>query len=110
MLAVFDVLAELHSHGVPVVSLLVNAIVEFPSESDPTRLAAVRCKESLAGVLLERTEAIGVADPVQLTEQLVMVLDGALISYHVTGSPDTLRAGRSLAELVIAATVAATNR
>ncbi|MEM1304766.1 MAG: TetR/AcrR family transcriptional regulator, partial [Planctomycetota bacterium] len=36
LLAVFDVLAELHAEDGPAASLLVNAIIEFPSSNDPT--------------------------------------------------------------------------
>ncbi|MEM1305383.1 MAG: hypothetical protein AAGG46_10835, partial [Planctomycetota bacterium] len=101
LLAVFDVLAELHAEDGPAASLLVNAIIEFPSSNDPTRRAAIRGKQSLTEMLLDMAASLGVAAPERLTRDLVLLIDGALLNQQITGDPDTLRAGRRLAAMTI---------
>ena len=96
--AIFSMISELHDEGA---TLLLNAIAEFPSPNDPTRLAAIGCKEVFRDAILSRTQKLGVVSPELLSDALVMVLDGALLNYQISQDEKTLLTARRMAELLI---------
>lgn len=108
LLAVFEYYGQPNGDEPLSATLLINAITEFPSTSDPTRLAAVQCKQSLGEVLLEKARELGVANPCLLSELLTILLDGALINFQVTRDLQTLTNAQDMAALVIDRAIATT--
>lgn len=91
LLAVFDWLAEFYlAEGVRGCAFL-NAAAETPEPGDPTREVARRHKcwtrDYLAGLAADA----GLADPVRLGSELLLVVDGASSRMVVEGGPDTAR-------------------
>jgi len=64
----------------------MNVITEFPDPNHPGRIVAVGVSEELRrriGTLVAAIE--GVRDPVELTDQLALLVEGAFSSAHVLG-------------------------
>lgn len=64
----------------------MNVITEFPDEHHPGRIVAVGVSEELRHRVGQLVEAIdGVRDPVELTDQLALLVEGAFAAAHALG-------------------------
>jgi AcrR family transcriptional regulator len=69
-------IAEPKYRGCP----FINVAIEFPAPDHPARAVAVRHKNELRRRLLALAKRIGVQKPAELTDQLVLVIDGAYVN------------------------------
>lgn len=87
----------------------MNVITEFPDANHPGRIVAVGVSEELRRRLRTLVEAIeGVRDPVELTDQLALLVEGAFAAAHVLGKNGPQKYLISAAETLIEAQL--TNR
>jgi AcrR family transcriptional regulator len=63
----------------------LNAATEFPSADHPARQIALRHKAELRRRLGLLTQRLGVNDPGELADQLVLVIDGAYVNGQLRG-------------------------
>jgi len=82
--------------------IFVNATMEFPLPHDPAHQAAARAKRAFEEVVRDIAARGGAADPEALARELCLIIEGAYVTRHVTGDPNTIHVARRLGELVIA--------
>lgn len=80
--ALFDLLDEWFSKPAFNGCLFLNALTEFPNESDPINQSARRHGEHIAAAIMALARAAGAKDPEALTEQLMLLVTGAIASRH----------------------------
>lgn len=106
LLATFDFLREWYEadgfHG----CMFINASVQFPSANDPVNMAAARHKKALYDYLHELCEAACPDHCDSLSQQLVLLMEGAIVTAQVTGNSDAANHARAAAELLVKNAVA----
>lgn len=80
--AIFSLLDEWFSKPEFNGCLFLNALTEFPNEGDPINRSARRHGEHIAGAILALARSAGARDPEALTEQLMLLVTGAIASRH----------------------------
>jgi AcrR family transcriptional regulator len=104
MLAVFDALHELITgpdwHGCP----FLSATGEARTDTTVKEVASITWDYTLA-CFVEDATALGVADPAELAERLVVVYEGAVVATQVKNDRAAAQRARSIAEMVIDAAV-----
>ena len=83
--------------------IFVNASIEFPLLHEPAHVAAAEHKRAIEEIVYELATIAGAVDPRILARELCLVMEGAYITRHVTGDPQTIEIARRVADLVIAA-------
>jgi AcrR family transcriptional regulator len=105
LVALFDVVEQIiesdEFHG----CIFVNASMEFPLLHEPAHQAAARSKEAIEALVHDLAVQAGALDPRALTEELCLIMEGAYVTRHVTGRPNTIGIARRLAERVLGAHV-----
>jgi AcrR family transcriptional regulator len=65
--------------------LFINATAEFADHRDPIHQAAKAHKDAYRGFLQELAAAASASDPPALAEQLMILVDGLIVTCHVAG-------------------------
>jgi AcrR family transcriptional regulator len=99
--AVFDVVEQLIESDDFQGCIFVNVAMEFRLPHEPAHLAAARNKKALEDIVCEIAAQAGAADPRALAQELCMIMEGAYVTRHVTGNPNTMAVARRVAERVI---------
>jgi AcrR family transcriptional regulator len=106
----FDVVERVISsdgfHG----CIFVNAAMEFPLAHDPAHAAAARNKRCIEEIVHDLAETAGAEAPRALAEELCLIMEGAYITYQVSGRRDAIDIARRLADKVLAAHLGAVAR
>lgn len=99
--ALFDVVETIiesdEFHG----CIFVNAAMEFPLPHDPAHRSAAHNKRAIEEIVLSLARQAGADDARLLARELCLIMEGAYVTRHVTGNPDTIHIARSLAKLAI---------
>lgn len=99
--AIFDavdlVLESEDFHG----CVFVNASIEFPLPHEPAHIAAAKSKAAFERILGELARQAGADDPLALAQELMLVMEGAYVTRHVTGNRQTIDIARRLGERMI---------
>jgi AcrR family transcriptional regulator len=82
--------------------IFVNAAMEFPLPHEPAHVAASQNKQAMEDIVRSLAEESGADDPRSLAQELCLIMEGAYVTRHVTGNPDTVDIARRIARLVIA--------
>jgi AcrR family transcriptional regulator len=99
--AVFDVVEQLIESDDFQGCIFVNVAMEFRLPHEPAHLAAARNKKALEDIVSEIAAHSGAAHPRGLAQELCLIMEGAYVTRHVTGNPDTMAIARRVAERVI---------
>jgi AcrR family transcriptional regulator len=83
--------------------IFVNASIEFPLLHEPAHVAAAQHKRSIEDIVHELAVRAQAVDPRALARELCLIMEGAYITRHITGDPQTIDIARRVADLVIAA-------
>jgi AcrR family transcriptional regulator len=97
--AVENIIESKDFHG----CVFVNVAIEFPFPHEPAHVIAMRTKEAIQRTVCELAAAAGAAKPDELAEELCLIMEGAYVTRHVTGNPQTISIARRLAEQAMAA-------
>ena len=81
--------------------IFVRAAMEFPFPTEPVFQAAARNKKAFEAFVLTIAQHCDVADPEGLSRKLCLIAEGAYVTQHVTGNPDTLEDARAMVQMVI---------
>ncbi len=101
LLAVFDFLEDFIADKPFRGCALVNAAVEIPNRSDPSREVAKRNKLDNHRRLERLVRDAGLQDPVALSSSLSLLFEGAIVEAFVADKPDSGRVARKAAERLI---------
>jgi AcrR family transcriptional regulator len=105
--ALLDVVDQLISSDEFQGCIFVNASIEFPLLHEPAHIAAAEHKRAIEDMVYEIAVGSDAADPRVLARELCLIMEGAYITRHVTGDPETIDIARRVAETVIAAHLSA---
>lgn len=83
--------------------IFVNVSIEFPAPHEPAHVAAARNKQAIEEIVVEMAAEAGAADPRRLARELLMVMEGAYVTRHVTGNKQSIDVARRVGDLIIAA-------
>ncbi|MBX3362919.1 MAG: TetR/AcrR family transcriptional regulator [Phycisphaeraceae bacterium] len=81
--------------------LFLNALTEFPSENDPINRAARKHGEHLAAAVMELAKLAGAAEPGALTEQIMLLVTGAIASRHRACDFGAAKTAEAMAKVLI---------
>lgn len=101
LIAVFDWLSEWHEGAVRRGCAFLNAAAELPDPSHPARHTVAHYKSQLRARMGELASECGVADPDDLSYELLLIVDGASSRILVDGDPEAWLRARAAAERLI---------
>lgn len=99
--AIVDVLEHLFTSDTFNGCIFVSVSAEFPIPHDPVHQAAREHKGMMEMILRDLALRAGATDPVALSEQLAMLMEGAYVTFQVSRTPRTAEIARRTAELLI---------
>ena len=80
--------------------VFVNASIEFPLPHEPAHVAAAKSKAAFERLVCEIAQRAGADDPAALAQELTLIMEGAYVTRHVSGNPETINIARRLGERV----------
>lgn len=83
--------------------IFVNVSMEFPLPHEPAHRAAAASKRAMEEIVYELAVQAAADNPRALAQELCLVMEGAYVTRHVTGNPETVAIARRVADLVIEA-------
>ncbi|MCA9471622.1 MAG: TetR family transcriptional regulator [Nitrospirales bacterium] len=101
LLALFDTLGEFFQTEDYRGCMFINATVEFPDANDPINQAAAEHKRIFGRHVREIIEKLDVQKPDELAEQLLLLMEGAVITAHVSQPKTAALHARRSAEIMI---------
>jgi AcrR family transcriptional regulator len=99
--AIFDVLDEFIASESFNGCIFVNVSAEFPARHTPVHRAAAEHKELMAALLRDLALRAGARDPIALSEELGLLMEGSYVTRQVTGNAETAAIGRRVAAALI---------
>ena len=108
LLALFDFLDELCQRKDFFGCKFINASAEYSDHDHPIHIAAAEHKKLVMIFVRKLAAAAGAQNPDQLAEQLFFLMEGALVTAHVSGQTDACIRARRAAEVLIRVAVAGT--
>ncbi len=75
----------------------IRALSEFPEPTHPVHRAAWTHKQAVRKMLMRLAAEAGAKDPPALADELRLLIDGALVAAHATGSAKPARIARAAA-------------
>jgi AcrR family transcriptional regulator len=103
LFALFDVVETIIESDDFQGCIFVNAAMEFPLQHDPAHQLASQNKQAIEDIVYSLAREAGACDPRRLARELCLIIDGAYVTRHVTGSKDSIDIARGLAQLAIEA-------
>ncbi len=102
LLAVFDALDEWFQVPEFTGCNFINASAEFQKPDDPIHVACAEHKRLIQGYLRELAEAAGATDPGALAEELMLLVEGAIVMRFTACQRNAAKTARKAAEPLIA--------
>lgn len=103
LLAVFDALEQWFSapdfHG----CMFINAAAEFGDLADPIHASAAEHKRLVRNYLEILAAQAGARNPRQLAQQISLLVDGAVVTAHVSGESSIAKTAQAAAALLVEA-------
>jgi hypothetical protein len=87
----------------------INATAEYGDKDDPIHAAAAEHKRLIRAYIRELAENAQVKEPDILTDQLMLLMEGAIVSAHMTGEATPAQQARAAAEVLIARAISASS-
>lgn len=103
VLALFDALADWFEEPGFQGCMFINATVEFAEQDNPIHQAAAEHKRLFADHVRAEVAAAGADDPGEITDQLMILMEGAIVTAHTGGRGDAARRARKMADAILAA-------
>ena len=101
ILAAFDVLEAWFKDPEFNGCCFIHAAGEYGSKDNPVHTAAAEHKARVLGYFRDLAQAAGAAAPDDLARQLMLLVDGAIVTAHVSGDAASARGARILAEALL---------
>jgi AcrR family transcriptional regulator len=83
--------------------IFVHAAIEFPLLHEPAHMAAAEHKRAIEEIVYEIAARADADDPRLMAKLFCLVMEGAYITRHITGDPQTIEIARRVGDLIIAA-------
>jgi AcrR family transcriptional regulator len=102
LLAVFDVLEAWFREPDFNGCCFINAAAEYGRKDDPVHVAAAEHKARMTDYLRGLAQAASATAPDEVAHQMMLLINGAVVSAHVSGDASPARHARTLAETILA--------
>lgn len=102
LLSVFDVLDEWFASDDFRGCAFINATVELADPRHPARVPAMAHKRRNREYLVQLARAAGIQDPATLGKQLMLLVEGAIVTALVQRDPDAAKHAKDAARVLIA--------
>ncbi len=99
--AFFDALGDWFSQSDFKGCMFINASAEYTAQDHSVHLVAAEHKRLLTKYVRDLAAAAGAPDPDDLADQLMLLIEGAIVTAHVRGSADSARRAKKAAEILI---------
>jgi len=86
--------------------LMSNVAVELPEPGHPGREVVEECKTEMRATVLDLAREVGAAEPAELADGLILVIEGAIATYHIFGTQGPAHAMLATCDALIAASLA----
>lgn len=101
LLSLFEVMGEWFAQGTFQGCMFINATAEYGKRDNPIHKAAAQHKKLFCAYLRNLAEKMGTSDPQGLADELVFLMEGAIVTAHIRGDASAAaRAGRAAATLI----------
>lgn len=87
----------------------INATAEYGDKDSPIHQAADDHKRSIHGYILELAEAAGAKNAGELADQLLLLMEGAIVSAQISGKHLSARQAKTAAEGLIGRAISASS-
>lgn len=87
----------------------IHATAEYGDKDDPIHAAAAEHKRLVRAYVRELAESAQVKEPDVLTDQLMLLMEGAIVSAHMTSDSAPAAQARAAAEVLIARALSASS-
>jgi AcrR family transcriptional regulator len=101
LMQLFDILDDWFSQPDFSGCMFINAAAEYAAPEEPIHAAAAEHKRLFASYLRSQAQAAGARDPDALAAQLVLLMEGAIATAHVSGPEGAAARARDVAELLV---------
>lgn len=101
LLAVFDWLAVWFDSADFKGCAFIRALSEYPDPAHPIHRAAWHHKEAVNALLIQLATEAGASRPADLAAALSLLINGAILSAHATGSSDSAASARAAASVLL---------
>lgn len=101
LLALFDVAEEIVHREEFFGCFFVKVAMEFPLAHDPAHVAAASNKQAMFEIVVQLAREAGARDPESLAKELMLLMEGAYVTGHVTGDRDAACTARGAAKVLI---------
>jgi len=101
LLAVFDTYHDWFREEGFQGCMFINAIVEYPEQENPIHVATLEHKHFVTAYMRNLLREGGAADADELADQLMILLEGAIVTAHANGRSDPAQRARSMAEKIL---------
>ncbi len=100
ILALFDVLAEWFEAPDFQGCMFINATAEYAQHDHPVHQVSAEHKRTFGQYILTLAQDARVAEPEELTAQVLLVMEGAIATAHVTGPGQVAEHARKTVEMI----------
>ena len=102
LLAMFDVLELWMAGDQDAGASFLKAIVEYPEPTHPVRQAVREHDESLRSILRDWANAASIQRPVEVADQLILLVSGAMVEGLLKQGPQPARLAKEIARRFLA--------
>lgn len=102
LLALFDVLATWFETTSFTGCPFVNATAEYGLADDPIHIAAAQHKRLLRDYFAEQATLAGIANPPELADQMMILMEGAIVTRQVSGRVEGAHQAQQLLRVLLA--------
>ena len=101
LLAIFDVAEAWFKDNNFYGCMFINAIGEYSEKDSPIREISRQFKNMMRDYVLQLAQEAGANDPQKLADELCLLLEGAIVTAQVTGTPDAAGTARQISKTLI---------
>jgi AcrR family transcriptional regulator len=103
LLAIFDALEEWFTGDEFSGCMFINASAEFADAEDPIHMVAAEHKHFILRYLQDLAAETGVAEPEELANELMLLMEGSIVMAYVAGDQQTAARARRAAQKLLSA-------
>ena len=101
LLAIFDALEEWFTSDEFSGCMFINASAEFADANDPIHMVAAEHKNLVLRYLQDLATETGVPEPVELANELMLLMEGSIVMAYVAGDRQAATRARRAAEKLL---------
>ena len=101
LLALFDFLQDWFREEDFSGCMFINAAAEFSAQDNPSHMLAAEHKRLVTDYIRELAQQAGARDPLELAQQINLLIEGAIVYAHVIGDNQASARAREMAEVFI---------